>query len=63
MEWDEDLYLENYPDEEYDYDAYGEDEPEDIDPDAPDHNDPDSELTIREKMIRKINDSTMGYKQ
>lgn len=56
-EWNEDIYSENCPDKEYDYEANGEEEPESIDPNGPDPNDPDSNLTIREKMIRKINDA------
>jgi hypothetical protein len=48
--WDENIYNENYPPEEYDYEAQGEEEPEDIDPDNEFYGDTD--LIIREKMIR-----------
>jgi hypothetical protein len=32
-DWDEDVYCENCPPEEYDYDENGEEEPEEVDPD------------------------------
>jgi len=48
--WDENIYEENCPDEEYDYEANGEEEPEDIDPDNEFYG--DTGITIREKMIR-----------
>lgn len=55
--WDEDIYNiynENCPPEEYDYEANGE-EPEDIDPD----NDPyeDTGITVREKMIKMVTEA------
>ena len=52
--WDEDIYNENCPPEEYDYGAHGEEEPEDIDPDE--FYD-DTDITIREKMIRTATDA------
>jgi hypothetical protein len=48
--WDEAIYKENYPPEEYDYEAHEEEEPEDIDPDNEFYG--DTGITIREKMIR-----------
>src|SRR4030095_15768644 len=55
-EWDEDIYYHNCPSKKYDYDALGEEEPQDIDPDSvPD--DPEDGLTIREKMFKKITEA------
>jgi hypothetical protein len=53
--WDEDIYNENCPPEEYDYQAHGEKEPEDIDPDNEFYGDTDT--TIREKMIRAVTEA------
>lgn len=44
--WDEDIFYENCPPEDYDYEANGEVEPEDIDP-----------IPERKKMYRKITES------
>ena len=55
--FDNNIYLENCPDEKYDYEANGEEEPTDIDPDEPDPDDSDSDLTIRQKMAQKITDA------
>ena len=68
-EWDEDIYYNNCPPEKYDYEAKGEEEPQDIDPDSvPD--DSEDGLTIREKMFKKITEAfypgweiTEGYKR
>jgi hypothetical protein len=48
-DWDGDVWLNNRSDEQYDYEANGEEEPEDIDVD----NEPyeDTDMTIRKKMI------------
>ena len=54
--WDKDIYLENCPDEEYDYEANGEEEPEDIDPDN-EYADDGTELTMREKMAKMVTDA------
>jgi hypothetical protein len=53
--WDENIYSENCPPEEYDYGTNEEDEPEDIDPDNEFYGDTD--LTIRKKMIRTATDA------
>jgi hypothetical protein len=53
--WDEDIYLENCPDEEYDYDEHEEVEPEGIDPDNELVD--GSDLTIREAMIKMVTDA------
>ncbi|MDP9289337.1 MAG: hypothetical protein M3P08_14235 [Thermoproteota archaeon] len=54
--WDEDVYIENCPDEEYDYEANGEEEPEDVDIDdyPEDPQDGEEDLTIREIMEKRI---------
>ena len=54
--WDEDIYIENCPDEEYDYEASGEEEPEDVDIDdyPEDPQDGEEDLTIREIMEKRI---------
>jgi hypothetical protein len=54
--WDEDIYKENCPDEEYDYEAHGLEEPEDIDPDT-DIYDPATGTTIRRKMVQMPTDA------
>jgi hypothetical protein len=48
--WDEDIYNDNCPDEEYDYEANEEEEPENIDPDNELYG--DTQITIREKMLK-----------
>jgi hypothetical protein len=60
--WDEDVYYENCPDEEYDYETYGEEEPQSIDPDNDtcgdiyeDADEPD--LIIREKMAKMLTEA------
>jgi len=56
--WDKDIYDDNCPPEKYDYEAHGEDEPQDIDPDDlcgevySDMSEEDDEITIREKMVQ-----------
>ena len=50
--WDENIYTENCPDEEYDYEANGIEEPEDIDIDNEFYD--DTEETYREMMIRRV---------
>lgn len=55
--WDEQVYIENCPAEEFDYEKHGMDEPESINPDAKDPDDPVSSSTIREKMFKKITDT------
>jgi hypothetical protein len=47
--WSQDIFDENCPPEEYNYEDYGIEEPEDIDPDNELYE--DTEITIREKMI------------
>ena len=55
-EWAEDIYYNNCPSKKYNYDALGEEEPQDIDPDSvPD--DSEDGLTIREKMFKKITEA------
>ena len=53
--WDEDIYNENCPDKEYDYEANGEEKPGDIDPDNELYE--DTGLTYREKMIEMATES------
>lgn len=53
--WDQSIYDENCPDEEYDYEANGEQEPEDIDPDNDLYEDTD--ITVREKMVKMSTDA------
>lgn len=48
--WNEDIYYDNCPPEEYDYEANGEEPPEEIDIDNELYGDTD--ITIREKMIQ-----------
>jgi transposase len=54
--WDEDIYFENCSDEEYDYEANGEEEPEDVDIDdyPEDPQEGEEDLTIREIMEKRI---------
>jgi hypothetical protein len=47
--WDQDIFDENCPEDGYDYEGNGVEEPEDIDPDNQFYE--DTELTYREKMI------------
>jgi transposase len=56
--WDQDIYDENCPPEEYDYAANNEEEPEDIDPDNEYYE--DTQLTYREKMV---NMATEAFKE
>jgi hypothetical protein len=53
--WNEGIYYDNCPDEKYDYEANGEQEPEGIDPDNELYENTD--LTIREKMVKKATDA------
>ena len=53
--WDEDIYEENCPDEEYDYAANGEEKPEDIDPDNTLFE--DTQVTVREKMVKMVTEA------
>jgi len=53
--WDEDIWLDNCPPEEYDYEANGEEQPEDIDVDNEFYEDTD--ITIREKMVQMATDA------
>jgi hypothetical protein len=68
-EWDEDIYYNNCPPEKYDYEAKGEEEPQNIDPDSVPDDSKDG-LTTREKMYKKITEAfypgweiTEGYKR
>lgn len=47
--WDENIYNDNCPPKDYDYEANGKEQPEDIDPDNDLYEDTD--MTIRQKMI------------
>ena len=51
-EWDEDIYYYNCPPEKYDYEAKGEEEPQDIDPDSVPDDSKDG-LTTREKNVQE----------
>lgn len=53
--WDEDIYNENCPPKEYDYEANGEERPEDIDPDNTFYE--DTQITIREKMAMTVTEA------
>lgn len=55
-EWNEDIYYNNCPSKKYDYEAKGEEEPQDIDPDSVSDGSEDG-LTIREKMYKKITEA------
>jgi hypothetical protein len=55
-EWDEDIYYYNCPSKKYDYDARGEEEPQDIDPDSVPYDSEDG-LTIRERMFKRITEA------
>lgn len=55
--WDGDIYEENCPDKEYDYEANGEERPKDIDPDNTFYE--DTEITIRKKMAMTV---TVAFK-
>jgi hypothetical protein len=56
--WNEDIYNENCPDEEYDYESAGEEEPQDVDIDDYPEYDMDDEaennMTIREIMDKRL---------
>jgi hypothetical protein len=53
--FDQEIYDENCPDEDYDYEANGEEQPEDIDIDNEFYEDTD--ITIREKMVQMATDA------
>lgn len=58
--WDEDIYNGNCPDEEYDYEANGEEKPEDVDPDNDPYVDENGfvyQITIREKMVKMVTEA------
>jgi hypothetical protein len=55
-EWDEVVYYNNCPSKKYDYEALGEEEPQDIDPDSVPDDSKDG-LTIREKMYKQITEA------
>jgi hypothetical protein len=54
--WNQDIWLQNCPPEEYDYVAYGKEKPEDIDPDNTFYDDSNDE-TIRDMFYRKITEA------
>lgn len=56
--WDQSVYDQNCPDEEYDYEVNGEEKPEEIDPDKDLYE--DTLITVREKMI---NLATEAFKE
>jgi hypothetical protein len=58
-DWDEDVWNDNCPDEEYDYEANGEEEPEDtyIDEEGYDNGTGAYDETFREMMERKVNEA------
>jgi hypothetical protein len=53
--WDEDIYNDNYPDEEYDYEANDMEKPEDIDPDNTLYE--NTQMTIRQKMFSMVTET------
>jgi hypothetical protein len=53
--WNSDIYEENCPPGEYDYEANGEEKAEDIDPDSELYQ--DTQMTIREKMAKMVTDA------
>ena len=55
--FDNDIYLENCPDEKYDYEGNGEEEPDRHRPRRARPDDSDSDLTIQQKMAQKITDA------
>jgi len=57
--WDEEIYNKNCPPEKYDYEANGEEEPEDIDPDSVPPGSDDG-LTYRQTMF---NMATEAFKK
>jgi hypothetical protein len=60
--WDQDIFDENCPEDGYDYEGNGIDEPEDIDPDNQYYE--DTEITIREKMINMATEAFQpGWEQ
>jgi hypothetical protein len=68
--WDEDVFDESCPPEEYDYEKHGKEEPEDIDPDNTYFEDEDgnivlredgSNITVRDEMIRMATEAESQY--